>query len=161
MVTPFSLTPAWVGGALRGAPDLRHVGKEAARCDIATGRLTVPVVGGAAVLKCRDANPLLSEHGKWRREHLGAWNAAYGRTPYFTHLMPQIEEVYADSEGITLDEFSRRLLGVALRWLDPEALTATGDTIEAVRREIRAKVDPRLSIFDAIFRLGRETVFAL
>lgn len=161
MVTPFSLTPAWVGGVLRGATDLRHAGKEAARCDIATGRLTVPVVGGAAVLKHRDANPVLSEHGKWRREHLGAWNAAYGRTPYFTHLMPQIEEVYADSEGITLDEFSRRLLGVALLWLDPDALTATGHTIETVRREVRAKVDPRLSIFDAIFRLGRETVFAL
>lgn len=161
MVIPFSLTPGFVGDALRGQLELRYIGKETARCLIATGRLTIPVEGGASVLKRKDADPVLSEHGKWRREHLGAWSAAYGRTPFYAHLMPQIEKIYLNSESLTLDHFNRRLLEVACRWLDSRALEASGCTIEAVRKEIRTKVDPQLSIFDAIFRLGKETVFAL
>lgn len=161
MVIPFSLTPGLVADALRGQLEVRYVGKEAARCRIAGGRLTIPVEGGASVLKRKDADPVLSEHGKWRREHLGTWSAAYGRTPFYTHLMPQIEEVYLNSESLTLGQFNRRLLEVACQWLDRRVLEASGCTIEAVRKEIRAKVDPQLSIFDAIFRLGKETVFAL
>lgn len=117
--------------------------------------------GGASVLKRRGADPVLSEHGKWRREHLGAWNAAYGRTPFFPYLMPQIEEVYRRSEGMTLGEFTAALLDVAVSWIEPEVLRADGEMIQAVRTETDVKVDRSLSIFDAIFRLGKESAFAL
>lgn len=194
MVTPLTVTPVWLrhyADALGAGLDPRRAraeatrltrvaGKEFARCAISTGTLTVPVCGGAGVLKRRGADPVLSEHGKWRREHLGAWNAAYGRTPFYIHLMPQIEAVYARSEGMTLEEFNTALLEVALTWLDPSILTHPAATPEAslagsaseasgipearlaaVRAEARAQVDASLSIFDALFRLGRDGVFAI
>lgn len=135
------------------------IGKQFAHCRISTGVLTVPVEGGGNTLKRRDANPVLSEHGKWRREHLGAWSAAYGRTPYYVHLMPEIESVYMHSEGLRLEEFTSRLLDVALSWLDIEAI---GKPLpEGVREEVRRHLRAELSIFDALFRLGKETVLGI
>lgn len=173
MVTPFGPSTAWFGAYLRGVikgvgdEEARRAanlaagvsGKEFARCRLRGVTLTVPVEGGAHALKRRGALPGLSEHGKWRREHEGALLAAYGKTPYYAHLMPEIMAVYADSEGIVLEEFNRRLLDVALGWIDLEAITAEG--MAEVRGEIGAKVDASLSIFDLLFRLGREGVFGL
>lgn len=137
-------------------------GKLFARNGIRTGVLTVPVEGGSGILKRRGSEPVLSEHGKWRREHIGAINAAYGRTPYHAHLMPDIEAVYAVSEGMTLEEFNSRMLDVALGWLDMPALDSMDCHLaEEMAREVSAKVREDLSIFDALFRLGREVVFAL
>lgn len=161
MVIPFSLTPSWVGAWLRRTDIPEVCGKSLARCDISTGRLTIPVVGGASVLKRRGADPILSEHGKWRREHLGAWNAAYGRTPYYIHLMPQIEEVYAASESLTLSQFNARLLDIVTSWIEPGILCTENPALESIRNEIKVKIEPSLSIFDAIFRLGKETAFGL
>lgn len=110
-------------------------------------------------MKSRGALPGVSEHGKWRREHEGALLAAYGKTPYYAHLMPELMAVYADSEGLGLEDFNRRMLDVALGWIDVEALKAEG--MERVRDEVRAKVETGLSIFDLLFRLGREGVWAL
>ena len=122
MVIPFAPSTAWVREYLRltasGTDNTEAArlasastgisGKQYARCAISTGTLTVPVAGGAGTLKRRGADPVLSEHGKWRREHLGAWSAAYGRCAYHTHLMPEIETVYTASEGMTLGEFNGR-----------------------------------------------------
>lgn len=173
MVTPFCPTARWVsaymtarlGGA--GETDARLQadriesveGKAFAHCQLPEMRLSVPVTGGASVLKRHTAEPVLSEHGKWRREHLGAWNAAYGRTPFFIHLMPQIAAVYNHSEGITLERFNSELLQVALSWIDGEELTLRGEPYDEVRKELKQKIDDSLSIFDAIFRLGRETTW--
>ncbi len=194
MVTPLTVTAGWLrqyAAALGDGMEPRRArieatrlsgisGKEFAHCRISTGTLTVPVSGGAVVLKRHGADPPLSEHGKWRREHLGAWNAAYGRTPYYIHLMPEIEGVYARSEGMTLEEFNSALLEVALGWLDtsvwlPAVATTDGSDssqsgarrlkeerrLEEVRVEARARVNESLSIFDALFRLGRYGVFAI
>jgi len=173
MVTPLGVTSEWMGVYLHALRDglcqeesrqtANHAygvsGKQFARCPISTGVLTVPVEGGGSVLKRHDADPILSEHGKWRREHLGAWNAAYGRTPYYVHLMPEIEEVYMHSEGLRLEEFASRLLDVARDWLDSDAIGAP--LPESVREEVRRHIRLNLSIFDALFRLGRETVLGL
>lgn len=175
MVTPLTVTPAWIcayldalrEGSEHGAAATKATkacgpqGKEFARCRIRIGTLTVPVAGGGNALKRRDADPVISEHGKWRREHLGAWQAAYGRTPWFEHLMPDIAAVYDGSEGLRLEEFNVRLLQVALRWLDPAATGPLPARLDSVREATRAATDPSLSIFDALFRLGKEAVFAL
>lgn len=175
MVTPLTVSFGWlrayVASKGSGADDREArvaasracgiSGKRFARCEISGGTLTVPVSGGSGVLKRRGCEPMLSEHGKWRREHLGAWNAAYGRTPYYAHLMPEIEGVYARSEGMTLEEFNSALLQVALGWLDIEAAKEAGVRLDGVREEARNKVNEELSIFDAIFRLGKYGVFAL
>lgn len=173
MVTPFGPSVAWtrvyLHGVIEGMGDdearkaANHAtgvqGKEFARCHLHGITLTVPVEGGAHALKSRGALPGVSEHGKWRREHEGALLAAYGKTPYYSHLMPELMDVYAHSEGIGLEEFNRRLLDVALGWIDVEAIKAEG--MEGVRSEVRAKVDTGLSIFDLLFRLGSEGVWAL
>lgn len=185
MVTPFEVTPAWLreylrrvregieetGAKLAANEALGIKGKAFARCTIAgPSILTVPVAGGSGMLKRKDSDPMLSDHGKWRREHLGAFNAIYGRTPYYEHLMPEIREVYDNSAGISLQEFNDRLLKVAMRWIDLPALERVmyGDDswnmdylacISRIRLEAKAKTDPGLSIFDAIFRLGRESVW--
>lgn len=128
----------------------------------ATRVLSVPLEGGGHALKRRGANPRLSEHGKWRREHLGAFLAAYGRSPFYLHLLPEIEAVYAASEGLTIGEFNDSLLNVALRWIDLSLIGPTENALlDRVAVDYRPLVDDRLSIFDAIFRLGRYTGFAL
>lgn len=175
MVTPLTVTPAWLRRYIEAAeggaadPEARLAadratgvtGKAFAHCEIATGRLSVPVAGGSAVLKKAHADPLLADHGKWRREHLGAWAAAYGRTPYFIHLMPRIESIYARSEGMRLEEFNSLLLAEALTWLDFAAVAPRRCSLAGVIGEMRGRVDPRLSVFDLIFRYGRDAVYAL
>lgn len=176
MVTPFCPSAEWIRAFVRGAEcgetheeacaranrETGTTGKLFGRCQLPTGVLTVPVAGGAGVLKRRDADPILSEHGKWRREHLGAWQAAYGRTAYYIHLMPEIAGIYAGSEGMRLEEFNRRLLETALRWLDFKALAkGDGELLGCLRREREKDLKKGLSIFDLLFRLGREAVFAI
>lgn len=172
-MTPFGVTAQWLGAYFRteskeaATRSCRISGKQFARALIEshspTSRihtiLTIPVEGGASVLKNRGTNPILSEHGKWRREHLGAWHAAYGRTPFFEHLMPEIERVYRDSTGITLEEFNSGLLNVALGWIDKSVVCS--EEFELVKEEIVIKIKPELSIFDALFRLGKETAFGI
>lgn len=176
MVTPLTVTPAWLRvyleqrnknglsetearAAACSATELK--GKDFARCVLSRTVLSVPVEGGASVLKRRGANPILSEHGKWRREHLGAWNAIYGRTPYYAHLMPEIEAVYAGSEGKSLEKFNSELLDVALGWLDFRAANEAGNRLDGVKAEARARIEENLSVFDLLFRLGKQAVFAI
>ena len=134
--------------------------------------LSVPVDGGRSVLKRRDADLhriAISEHGRWRQEHLGAWNAAYGKTPFFIHLFPQVEEVYATASRSSLGEFNNALLSAALTFLDYQECSGLIEDAERenpsrlaeIRRELATKVNTELSIFDALFRLGKNTVFLL
>lgn len=175
METPLTVTVGWLREYSRrlneglGDAESRRAanratgikGKAYARCDIRGYRLTVPVEGGSSVLKREKADPLLSNHGKWRREHLGAWSAAYGRTPYFIHLYPEIEEVYEKSDGMKLEEFNSRLLDVALGWLDFTGLRTGGAKINMISEETKSLAEDKLSVFDLLFRIGPDAIFAL
>lgn len=129
--------------------------------------LSVPVEGGKRALTLED--PCLSDHGRWREVHLGAWNAAYGKTPYFPHLFPQMEAVYRNEAQLSLREFNSALLEVVLRWLEPALLLPELERMkslhparfEEVEKYFETKVNYNYSIFDALFRLGKDTVFAL
>lgn len=136
-------------------------GKSFSRLKLSGLTLSVPVEGGAARLKHRDADPLISEHGKWRKEHLGAFSAIYGRTPYYEHLMPEIAEVYGQCQGWSLERFNASLLHIALRWTGLNCQKGNMPHLPAgVAEEVLGKIDPEISIFDSIFRLGRETGLA-
>lgn len=177
MVTPLTTTFRWVETYLdelsRGADDISArrdatkvtgvSGKAFARLLLPDTILTIPVEGGAATLKRRDASPILSEHGKWRREHLGAIRTIYGRAPYFIHLMPRLEEIYDHSQGISLEEFNSRLLDLTLSMIDRDALRlrADNESSRKIRLEKRLLIDPDLSILDALFHLGKEVTLAL
>lgn len=129
--------------------------------------LSVPVEGGKRALTLED--PRLSDHGRWREVHLGAWNATYGKTPYFSHLFPQMEAVYRNEALATLGEFNSALLGVIMDWLEPGLLLPELERMkslhparfEEVEKDFETKVNYNYSIFDALFRLGKDTVFAL
>lgn len=150
------------------------------RCGLAGGRmLTVPVEGGATALKRifylsgkgepALKTPRLSEHGRWRDEHLGAINAIYGSSPYFRHLFPEIESIYRHSEGMSLQAFNSELIGMAQRWLEPDTLLpeikllseGNPERFRRIGEDTLRKVDINLSIFDALFRLGKETIFSI
>lgn len=129
--------------------------------------LSVPVEGGKRALTLED--PRLSDHGRWREVHLGAWNAAYGKTPYFPYLFPQMEAVYRNEAQLSLREFNSALLEVVLRWLEPGVLlpelermkSLCPSRFEEVEKYFETKVNYNYSIYDALFRLGKDTVFAL
>lgn len=174
MVTPFGMTPVWYAcyaealsaGRTRGAAaeiasrTCGTQGKGFARCRLHTGILGIPVEGGSGVLKRMGADPVISGHGKWRREHLGAWNAAYGRTPFYVELMPEIEAIYSEPEGMRLEEFNQRLLSIAERWLRPEEMMESrAERFMRKREEVTSRIRSELSIFDAIFRLGKESLY--
>lgn len=148
-------------------------GKELARTLIAGDRLlSVPVEGGASRLKRLPqglAEIMISDHGAWRREHLGAWNAVYGKTPFFPYLYPLIEEAYANHSHGSLSEFNDALWKIALDFIQAdETLSAVReladhnpDRLEEIRKELTTKVNLNYSIFDAIFRLGKNVIFLL
>lgn len=144
-------------------PDL--AGKERARIRIGADRmLSVPLEGGMSRLKKRDlADVALSDHGRWRAEHLGALTAIYGKTPYFPHLYPEIKEIYENEAIRTLCEMARAFHGVITRWLGvsqglPEAFRQLHEDdpelFEGLREDLRGKADGDLSVIDAIFHLG-------
>ena len=149
-------------------------GKDYARAYIPGRMLTIPVEGGAHALKSRRADPVVSEHGKWRREHAGALLAIYGRTPYYQHLAPELEAVYRASEGMRLEDFNRETLALLLSWLDPSVMSgdlwianapasagmpAIPASARAVRAEFACAADPALSILDPLFRHGPDASF--
>lgn len=142
------------------------------RCRLDNGiLLSVPLVGGASVSKRlragSDATDLrLSDHGKWRREHLGAFSAIYGRTPYFIHLFPGLERIYHDSESDdSFLAFAEALRKLTESWISDypviERESVRNEAVRLRRMELKTKVNTDLSIFDAIFRFGKETALCL
>lgn len=132
--------------------------------------LSVPIVGGNSILKRRDLridDVMISSHGDWQHKHLGAWQAVYGKTPYFQHLFPMLKEVYDNySEGSLLD-FNNALFRIAVDFLELDTIEESVKRLEKknpellddLRRETLEKCDKDLTIFDSLFRLGKEAVF--
>jgi len=146
--------------------------KEAARSAIAGGLvLSVPLEGGASVLKRRSSRPIMiSQHGRWQDVHLGALRAAYGRTPFFPYLFPRIEEIYREKSEGPLADFNSALHDLAVEWLGlregiKEELRKmkkeNPDRFSEITGAIGAKINMEYSIFDTLFRLGKESVFGL
>lgn len=77
--------------------------------------------------------------------------------------MPRLEEIYDNSQGISLEEFNSRLLDLVLSMIDRDALTMrmTVDSSRLIRQEKRLLIDPDLSILDALFHMGKEVTLAL
>lgn len=112
---------------------------------------------------------LLSDHGNWPHVHLGALNAAYGRTPFFTPLFDQLS-VLLGSVPESLPDLNRQMHVIITAWIDTEAVAQfiknhwNLDRHSAVikhARELATIVNTDFSILDAIFRLGRETTLLL
>lgn len=147
-------------------------GKELARTVVADGTLlSVPLVGGSAILKRRAPRELMiSDHGRWQDVHLGALRALYGKTPYFIHFYPHIERIYKECSEGSLGDFTSRLHEVICKGmgLDVYAVnsvrklsTEEKERFERIGREKRQIINMHHSILEVLFRLGKEGLFVL
>lgn len=156
---------------MHSGPDAGSSPKDHVRTQLAGGVvLTVPLTGGNSLLKHRDIDldqVMVSQHGDWQRRHLGAWQAIYGKTPYFPHLSPMIQEVYSRHSHGTFTEFSRAMYAIVEDFLDFDAIQATAVRLNSndtsrladIREETLQKCDIGLTIFDPLFRIGKNTVY--
>lgn len=134
--------------------------------------LTVPLVGGNSILKHTHVNferLMISDHGNWQRKHLGAWQAVYGKTPYYTHIFSKLEDAYIHHSQGTFFDFTGTLLNIALEFIEIDKLQASAmemrklypGRFEQIKEELLRNTDSSLTIFDSIFHLGKSTVFLL
>ena len=164
MTIPYLPSFQWYRDSMeRGLPSLR---KEKAINRSLVGissptRLTVPLIKGSG--------GLISSHGNWQHVHLGTINAIYGRTPYFQHLYPELEEILRNTPE-DLATLNLRLHAMICRWLEPEtmealrSLTPESPNYEALRQEatrLATNINFNLSILDPLFRFGKNTVLPL
>ncbi|MDE6299166.1 MAG: WbqC family protein [Muribaculaceae bacterium] len=129
--------------------------------------LSIPIEGGGKMLKRRGSlqSLVMSEHGNWRHVHLGAFEACYGRAPFFGDLFPDLRRIY-EEPICRLTDFNTALLNLIEDFIGVRGLAHTYEfplTSPALERglELAAAVDEKLSAIDAIMRLGRETILPL
>lgn len=147
--------------------------RNAARCNIISNSsesmyLSIPVVGGGRRLK----NPalfnevILSDHGDWKRVHVKALEAAYGKMPFYEFLSDELKRTYL-LEITYLSEFNHRVHSMIKEWLfknmkDIKEILCPFP-LPAVERgkEILEGINPSLSIIDLVMRHGTESILAI
>ena len=147
--------------------------KNCIRTHLAEGvTLPVPLVGGNSILKHAHVDferLMISDHGNWQRKHLGAWQAVYGKTPYYVHLFPKLENAYLHHSHGKFTDFTETLMNAALDFLEIDSLRASASEMrklypgrfEHIREELLRSTDSSLTIFDSIFYHGKSTAFLL
>lgn len=152
--------------------------------------LTVPLVGETHNMITPMSEVLISEHGNWRRLHWGALYSAYGRTPYFDHIAPDLEAIIVNAHQTHLLELNMQLQQLIVDFMDlpinfvctpHHAFSHSGGAVD-----LRGKIDmkrpdtlpikdvpyyqvwacrhgfmPGLSIIDLLMNEGREGIFTL
>lgn len=143
----------------------------AARTVIEGGKiLSVPLEGGSACLKHRNPDLYrirISDHGRWRQEHLGTTNAIYGKSPYFAYIYPEIEKIYLERSHGTIGEFNESLFSFVKNFLDLDGVCGSARQMETsnpgrlaeLKNEFATKVNLNNSILEALFRLGKNAAF--
>lgn len=152
-------------------------------------KLTVPLAGETDNMATPMREVRISEHGNWRRLHWGALYSAYGRTPYFDHIAPELEHIIVDGHQTHLLDLNTQLQQLIVDFMDlPIQFNAQCTVHNAQLRieDLRGKIDgkrgdnlpiddvpyyqvwasrhgfvPRLSILDLLMNEGREGIFIL
>lgn len=154
-------------------------GKDFTRCRIkgtsSETFLSIPVEGGASRLKRTSNIPYIdiSEHGNWRHTHMGAINAAYGRTPYYLYHMPMLESVYKSGER-SLKKFNEMMHSAVICMLfgdgNPDEILRTCKSmclfphytpVKERGLEIAQNIDSNISIIDLLMTHGRVSLLPL
>ena len=81
-------------------------------------KLTVPLVGETDNMATPLREVRISEHGNWRRLHWGALYSAYGRTPYFDHIAPDLEAIIINGHQTHLLELNTQLQQLVVDFMD-------------------------------------------
>ncbi len=132
--------------------------------------LTVPVAGGNSMFKRRDTDMsriMISQHGDWQHQHIGTWQALYGKSPYFIHLFPMIHDVYSNHSSGSFLEFNRALYAVADEFLELDAIRDATQRLNIenpglladMRNEVLSQCDENMTVFDPIFRMGKDAAY--
>ena len=151
-------------------------------------QLTVPLVGETHNMATPMREVRISEHGNWRRLHWGALYSAYGRTPYFDHIAPELEAIIVDGHQTHLLELNTQLQQLIVEFMDLPIQFSAQSTHQDFLNfiDLRGKIDmkrpdalpltdvpyyqvwadrhgfvPRLSILDLLMNEGREGIFTL
>lgn len=130
--------------------------------------LTVPVEGGSRALKRPDADPVISQHGRWQHVHLGALEARLGTTPFWRHLEPSVVPLIAGAEGRLFD-LNRALAEALADFLDLRSLVPELREFARLNparlRELSDRwlrvTDPDAPLLTAAARYGRDAIFIL
>lgn len=150
-------------------------------------QLTVPLVGETHNMTTPMSEVLISEHGNWRRLHWGALYSAYGRTPYFDHIAPELEPIIMGNQTHLL-ELNMQLQQLIVDFMDLPITFATEKQkdMTVAYTDLRGKIETkkpdqlpisdvpyyqvwahrhgftaRLSILDLLMNEGREGIFTL
>lgn len=151
------------------------------RCDIIATNgpqtLTIPIekVTHWHGLTMRDLR--ISEHGDWRLLHWRAIYSAYGKTPFFEYVAPELHAVYERGDrwlldfNVALHEFFVDILDLPI---STRYVEAAGSGIATCRVKPLANPSPyhqiwapkygfagNLSIVDLLMNVGREAIFTL
>lgn len=151
-------------------------------------QLTVPLVGETHNMVTPMREVRISEHGNWRRLHWGALYSAYGRTPYFDHIAPELEAIIVDGHQTHLLELNTQLQQLIVEFMDLPIHFCAQSTHQDFFNfiDLRGKIDmkrpdtfpltdvpyyqvwadrhgfvPRLSILDLLMNEGHEGIFTL
>lgn len=174
LTVPYLPDSGWVSGLLNGSAaalsnrDLtrtlvRTPGQEAKM-------LSVPVEGGRSSTKSLPASRLIvSGHGRWPEVHIGALEAAYGRTPFYRHIEHEIVPILRHSPGRPLLDLNRDLFNCIRRFLRfdellPELLRLRDtrpEWIHQLAAPMLPAFDSTLTLLDPLSRFGPDTLFLL
>ena len=133
--------------------------------------LSVPIDKASRFMPVRDI--LISNHGDWRRLHWGAIFSAYGKTPFFDYIAPELEPIIKGNQKFIFD-LNEQLLSLFIDFLDlPVAVHYSSDS-SLPKAEFppslpeyhqiwspRHGFQPGLSILDLLCNMGREAIFVL
>lgn len=149
-------------------------------------QLTVPLVGETNAMPVLMRDVRISEHAGWRRLHWGALFSAYGRTPYFDYIAPQLETIITGSQRWLLD-YNEQLQQLIVDFMDlpiefvrasehditgaidlrgkiggkkPDAMPIANVPYYQVWQERHGFI-PNLSILDLLMNTGREGIITL
>lgn len=129
--------------------------------------LSVPILRGSRK-GGNSGSPELSQHGRWQAIHIGAIKAGYGGSPFFLHIYPLLESILKNRDG-EFTTMSEELHQTVLRSLALEENIEGLRVLESedsgrlrqLKKDKSKGVIQEMSIFDVIFRKGREALFSL
>ena len=192
MVTfpPYLASSFWYGAWLDAISEGRSL--ETA-VKIANSGVTDPRIFGRTLLLSNDGQPLvismaveggsrqlrsfqnvegltLSDHGNWRKNHLGAIEAAFGRFPYFSFIFEHLYQAYNNRSLVTLNDFNtelhRHITTVLTGTLNSGDFNLFKQKQVLLERgkEIAESINPAESVINILMQYGPEAitgVFAL
>lgn len=131
--------------------------------------LSVAIEGGGRALRSFDnvSDACLSDHGNWKKNHLGAFEACLGKKPFFRHLLTGLEKPFTDETYLSLRDFNSAIFNTLKTFLignagiEAVALYKKDPIVKARGRELLKSIDPDISLIQAVADYGQETLLAV